>query len=624
MSKLFAFTGLDMGYGGLDVLRRAIKDDCRILPLDTEAIGFAVREGVGYTTIDEWLGDARKEACRLAHEAETRWFETGREAFTSDGVCWPEFDHHAMHYFWQEVFLSQAIAEGCRQRGVKELRFRRIRQRRASVDYRPARMYGNVWEKSYPEIRRAANLPVRRQLHWQAARALRLAGTGLRRLVPRSAATSDATEASRHPVPPAQAMGEIAFALNWAELDRFGGIIRHLAEGGGQRVVVRLLTDAACYPAQFAGKFPVQVYAGPSALPHSPKSGEMFLRGLDSIAATSKGAPWEQAVRHLRFHFEHYCRERWPHLEGQYKAWIRLWDHTRPAAVVVSNLMDAGSQLPAMAARGLGIPSLSVSHGAGMVRFWDAIAAERVLYDLGTQRVVYAQSGITPTRLFPCRGLVVQDEYDVTDAAWVTDRGKMRVLALTDPIAPTGCLAGWIGHGVQIGCLRALATCPDTLASRLDIRFKGHPGWPDTELFEAAGVKVATSLFPASARLGPLLAAADLVIAVNYCGGALVHALRAGKPVLLFWLDPLLHGKHDFWHPEVYSTCGPMARTADELWSLLRRFVEHPETAVRMRSKADAYRREFLDDHAHPSLVDEVRVLTATWESGSAEAGSVS
>jgi hypothetical protein len=221
-------------------------------------------------------------------------------------------------------------------------------------------------------------------------------------------------------------------------------------------------------------------------------------------------------------------------------------------------------------------------------------------------QVVHARSGVPAERLVPCRGLLAQDDYSLDEQLWTTPPAVKRVLALTDPISPMGGLSGWVGHAAQIRGLQALAACPEDLADRLDVRFKANPAWPDMDLFEAAGIDVRGPVFPAATRLGPLLAAADLVIAVNYCGGALVHALRASKPVVLFWGDPLLHGQHDFWHPEVYSSCGPMARSGDELWDWLRRFVEQPDTAVRMRSKADAFRREFLDDSAYPSLVEVV------------------
>lgn len=608
MSKVFAFTGLDMAYGGLDVLRRAIKDDCRILPLDTEAIGFAEREGVGYTTIDEWLGDDRQEAYRRAHEAEMQWFEGGRGDFTSSGVCWPDFDRHAMHYFWQEVFLSKAIAEKCRRAGVRELRYRKVRPRKACVDYEPARVYGSYWGSAWPAISQECNLSAGKQLRWQGARAVRLVGASLARFGLRKKKSEGDRETPAVDCALPTDKGLVVFAVNWAELDRFREVICQVGRDFPHRVAVCLLTDSPYYAAKFNGPFPVPVHPAPTPASPSTESGQKFVQGLDMAVVAAKGAPWEQPLACLGYHFEYYCRERWPHLEAQYQAWLKLWEETRPSVVIVSNLMDAASQLPARAARELGIASASIPHAAGMVRAWDAISAEKVLYDLKVQRSVYLRSGIPEGRLAPCRNLITQDEYRAEDRGWDTESGKLRVLALTDPIAPNGCVAGWVGHAAQIQSLRALAACPKDLASRLDIRFKAHPGWPDTELFDAAGID-ARVVFPAATRLESVLARADLVIAVNYCGGALVHAVRCGKPVVLFWREPLLRERNGFWHPDVYAACGSMAGSAEELWRLVSSFAEEPEVAIRLRMQAEAFRREVLDDSTPSSLSDIVKRL---------------
>lgn len=608
-SEVFAFFGEDAAGGRIGMLRRAIKDGCRILPLDVGAIGIATWQGASYSTVDEWLDcGARRNAYQQAYDAELHWFKKEREAFTSKGVCWPEFDHHAMNWFWREVFIAQAIGRQCRKSGVRKLRLRHVRERKPGVYYCPSRVCCTLWERTLPEIVRLCNAPVATRLRWRAAREWQRWRTRLNAFRGGNPRLEVKRGSEPHLYGGTFDKGLVVFALNPDELQRFKDLIGQLATAFPLRVAVWLLADSPGVTDRLARDFPAPVHAGPSSVPPSVELGDRFTRGLERVMAMAKDEPWEEPLQCLHYHFEYYCRHRWPSLHGQYQAWQRLWEDSRPSVVIVSNLMDAESQLPAQAAHTQGIPSFSVPHGAGLVRAWDAIAAERVLYDVKAHRFVYSKSGIPDARLVPCRGLLTQDEYVTQSQTWeVKDPARKRVLALTDPLCQPGCLASTVGESAQIAALRVLSMCPRDLEDRLDVKFKVHPGWSDTGLFDAAGVDFKTAVFPPATRLEPLLVSVDIVIAVNYCGGGLVHALRAGTPVILFWLDPLLGAKSNVSHADVFLSCGPLARSAGELWDLIRRFVNEPEFAERLSGQAEVFRSEFLDDSGYSVLADVIR-----------------
>jgi hypothetical protein len=116
-SDVLVFFGNEVKNGLTDSDFQNYSNDCILLPLDVAAIGEVVRSGVPYTLIDDWLGpgvvcQARAQASLL----EKTWFETAKEACIAEGICWPAFDRHAMHWFWQTFTLAVTLAEEARRR----------------------------------------------------------------------------------------------------------------------------------------------------------------------------------------------------------------------------------------------------------------------------------------------------------------------------------------------------------------------------------------------------------------------------------------------------------------------------------------------------------------------------
>ncbi len=63
---------------------------------------------------------------------------------------------------------------------------------------------------------------------------------------------------------------------------------------------------------------------------------------------------------------------------------------------------------------------------------------------------------------------------------------------------------------------------------------KTHPHISDLPMLEAAGPAVLQRLMPLASELESALKETDLVVGVNYRGGAMVHALRMAMPIIFF------------------------------------------------------------------------------------------
>ncbi len=330
---------------------------------------------------------------------------------------------------------------------------------------------------------------------------------------------------------------------------------------------------------------------------------ERLFRGYAQARDRADGEPWQKVLEHLQFHFQHYCCERWPRLVATLDFWTQLWTSARPAAVLVSSLADAESQLPAAAAQRLGIPTFSLPHGAltGARRLE---AVDFVLWELSLQRKMYERIGVPHKRLIPCRDLVTTEEYPSEAANVSADDGAWRVLALTTVTQFPSCLAPGHSSRAQLDALRALTDPPGDLAPELSLRFKCHPGWPQFEFFSALDGSARWQILKPISELTSALHESDLVLLVNNVGSTVVHAARAGKPIIFFWLDPLM-GTPEL-HADLVAEAGVVARTSEEVWDRIRDFFTRSQVADALRAKSLAFSSRYLDSAPYPTVIQEV------------------
>jgi len=606
--RLLAFFGSDVKERNVELLQEAFCKGYALLALDASAIGIAAEAKVSYTLIDDWIDSvAMLQAREKAAECEQRWFEAARDKFTLDGICWPEFDHHATHWFWLDVMLAMAFVEAFRARGVQEVRFFRDHSRRPAVYYYPSDVCSSLWEAELPGVAKPYEFPriisttSPKPLWFRVFRYTRRGVGKVVRVLRRWSTTEIPTVASA-------LKGKVVLAFNPGEFHRFTPIIQQLRESLAGEIAAAILSPDQTTVDRIAAEWSIPVVGGPPSVPVDTGLAQQFLHGYVQALNAASGEPWQEPLKHLKLHFEYYCKQRWPTLVAGLRSWYELWSQARPKAVLVSSLQDSESQLPAEAAKGLGIPTLSIPHGAGIGRTYYVVSSDYVLYSLSTQRSLYERAGVPAHRLMACRDVVVENEYPVIPAPMDTALGVWRLLALTDPIGFAGCLSPTTSPVAQIEALRTLDNPPADIAEQLSLSIKVHPNprYSDLELFGATSGKLREKVLPVDTELKSVLREADLVVAINYCGSALVHALRAGKAVIFFWTDPLIGRAEPVVHADLFLPAGILVRNPGEFWDLARRFFTDPELAEQMRLKAQEFCRNNLDDSNYPNIGEVV------------------
>jgi len=576
------FHGTDLIGPAPDLLRRAATEGQALVALDSQALAWAAREGLPHTGLEAWLeaGELTK-ARRLAPECEAAWFAPSRELFTFDGLCWPEFDREVLYAYWLSASTAHALCQGLARRGVRRLMVFRREPPRPMLYFEPADTAALYWQGAFPGQVECVLLPHLLPEPLPGTQTGTKAGPE-ENTAPPDFFLHDNTELLR---------GRAAICLNPLEVFRLGRHIGELRSIFGDQIVLVVNSHLARDVEPIARQTGLPVLGmGPAGKPSLDVAG-LCARGFAELLA-AQPEPLHGMLLHNTAHFEALFR-RWVWLEATREYWQRAFAAAPPALVAVSSLEDSESQLPAHAAARLGIPSICLPHGIGLTR-GARPKADLVLHLGQADREAYLRSGIPAKRLAACSDLGIQNEYPVDEGlAWTPAKGKLNVLALMAATGRPGVLYPVIRHTAQIDALRALAAPPPDLAQRLHLSLKTHPGLPDLEIIEVAGPEVQALLAPLDLPLERALAAADLVVALNYSGVGVLHTAEAGKPLLLFWLDPDLGRADPFIFADLYAPAGHMTRSGTELWDAVRRFLDEPDYAEGLRQRARDFCRTF-------------------------------
>lgn len=617
--KILAFFGSDLAFrNGARLLRKAHGNGFNLLALDSRAMACATRAGLPYTTLEDWLDSADiAAAVDRSLLCLDNWFEPAREELTAEGICWPEIDKSAMKWFWQDAMLSLQIAQKLRDRECTTFAFFRNLFSRAAVGHPRSDTCNVLWEAELSEIRQQRFLLLDQ---FASDRTLKWLKGGIGRLgaifTPPSLA-QQAVEIREIP------QRSVVLVIGPGEEVRFNQYVDGLSHRLPGKMAVAIAGQYSQTSAAIVSHWEVPVVYGPrwpayrvmAALPSfllprpDRELGERFLDGYQHALKAAAGTLWQKALEHLGFHFRYYCLYRWPYLLKEcLRFWVDLWERIRPKAILVTSRDEAVFALASAAAGQMGIRSFCAPHGgnSGIKRDCTPLLNDWVLCNSPLQRARFALRGFPPDRIAVCKGLLAPNEYEVSSTVALAHKSRYRILVLTEATGEGTNLVKYTSPRAQMRALRIVAHPPPDMVVPIDIAIKVHPHISDLEILEAAGSEVAEHLMPLSSDLLTALESADLVVGINYRGTALIHAMRAGKPIIqLLTESPLLWDRPDFPFG-ILEDGTTVVTTGEEFWDLVRSYFTTPQVAEGMRRKSGAFFHEHLDDSSFPPWWDVV------------------
>jgi hypothetical protein len=618
--KILAFFGSDLDpVTGPEYLLKSNREGYALLALDSGAMAAATSAGLDYTLMEDWLSpETILRAIEDAAACETGWYEPARDEFTADGICWPELDLLAMHWFWRTAMIAQAASTEFRRLQIEELRFFGRHFARPAALTERSEVWNALWKYELRE--RAVQLRSRERRETRIRRELlSRAVTRLRSLVGNPGGNQSGAE---------QVVREGSIILMLAQLDthrtvpliedlsrQFPGRVAGVA-GGPYITVARDMSRRLNIPVTPGAPAPLspQVPLAPLWMRKTIDSGlqAKFGNGYSSALQSSEGQVWERVLRVSRFHFNYYCKHRWPFLHKMtFPFWLQLWRSVRPALILVSNI-NAYYQSACVAAQRLGIPTALIPHGGvqGFPRsLTKLLLTDYVLYEGEHQRRTFEKAGASQSKLVGCRSILGRDEYPTRTMQLASAQAKLRVVALLNPTADGQNLIPLITAKAQIEAFRVLAAPPPDIEQKVDICLKVHPSYSDLGIIAAASADLRNKVLPPESDLMQLLEETDLFIAVNYMGSALVPVLLAGKPCIYLLTESQVMLARPDWNLTLLMEGTTLVRNANDLWATISAFCSDPEVKSGMASKSRQYSEKYLDTSGLPAMGELIKEL---------------
>ncbi len=598
--RVFAFYGDDIAHYNIKFMQEMHRNGYTILALDVPAVGMALRSKVPYTVIDDWLdNDTFKKALDKAKYCEENWFIDARDEFYIDGICWPEFDTHAMHWFWSEICMAEAFAHEFLRRNGELLTICKRDVSQPSIYYSPQDvgkeiMISILGDKVdiYSIDDNPKRLHIYNCLKKGAAAVRYLKGVLRKSLIP------DYGHHKKFDL----ITDKLLIALNPGEAHRFSPIVETLNKNKEIDCAAAVLTTNQAVAYGLSKQWNIPTIIGCSDEKPAPENKQLLLNALQNAKIKAEGKPWARALDVLDFHFQYYCTARWPKLIMDYQFWHEILNEFPPKAIIVSSLLDAESHLPTIAARQLNIPTFSIPHG--VVQGLDKpIIPEYVLYGLSTQRIAYEKLGVSEDRLLPCKEARIKNEYPVQRYNVIKCNGLLNIVVLTSAIGFNGYISTKGVRG-EINGLKMLARVPPELSEKLNLYIKVHPNkrYSNVELLQAAGDNIDEHVLPSDSDLISILENIDLVIMLNNWSTPILHAIMAKKPVIL------LRSTFDYnvSNYELDHPSGVLATNEEELWDCVRTFICDLSYREKMYEISKTFERNYLNNSGYPSIIEVI------------------
>ncbi len=625
MKKVFAFYGFDLENGPKSLLKERYEKEFTILALDIPAIGIAVQSGVPYTIIDDWLDDNDFEkALADAEFCEKNWFSDAKEEFTIEGICWPEYDHWDLSFFWKEFFLSRALCNKLLDHGVKVFSYIKYDRSKPIFSYFPPNTVGKetfkLILKDKIDLQEINPLNVKKILNKSSHifeyinRILKcIINEKLKIIVNRKfiklfiihiynnlryilnrkflkISLDDIYE---------KISGNIVFVIHPVELFRHSHIIRDYVKNTNEMPVLFLSTDNLFRIIEAEMNFDLPVIGSHSI--GSTNDASLLSNAYYSVKEKSNGKLWEDPIRNFDTNFQYYCTKRWPELIKDIRYWNKILHNFSPKALIVSTVDLPEFQLITILGKIYSIPSFSLPHG-GVCDLSDI--PDYLCYDTYIHKIVSQIKGLNEKRLLPVKRLLADHESPMNNTSFIKNKTGIQIVVITAAYQFHGLIPKSKLQG-HIDGFSVFKTIPYDLSDKIQIRIKEHPTplWKNTGLMYAAEIDIPGIVLPLDTNLHELLKTTDIVIMLNTWSTPIIHALKAKKPVIIFRnvkVDAPLEDQFDY-------PSGIVVTNPDELWECIRNYIHDKEYRDKMTDISTQFSNIYLDDSNYPNLAETIK-----------------
>jgi len=590
--KFFLFWGADLTHMNQEHIVKIFINGYTLIPLDTQAVGLIQKIGLPFTFLEQLLGtesfiEAEKESLLVERE----WFSSEKESFTTNGICWPAFDIEAMTWFWREIITTLKFVEKFRERSYESVICFINNVLRPSLYYYRSDVHAFILKSLLGS--KCTHFSISQPYH------------SLKKLLTSRLTFSDYI-AELNDYSLSNLIDKVIFALNPGEFNRFLPVISQMTDYFPEEILIVSISPHKKNILNVSDNISIPIVSPNLDRSDNMNLSNQFIYGYKKLKNRLSSGLIKDILKQLKYHFEYYCKHRWPILNDNFLSWKNLFSKYRPKAVIISRLLDSESQLPAQVANNLGITTFSLPHGGFSTRDCMIANTDYVLYDSLLMRNVLKSSGINSEKLKPCSQVISFNEYpSISYQNKKSVNIQWKLLVITYPVMAWGFFPT-PGIVSQIRALEVLNSPPSDIGDKVLLTIKPHPGNPELEIFSMIDSKLAKKICPKNSNLSDLLRETDLVIVLHGHNAGVKNALYSRKPTIFFWTSPFYQRKvgPDTDNAHLLSPGGHVVYSANELWCTVRKYFEDENFAQFLHLKVNNFFRYNLENSKYPQIGD--------------------
>lgn len=536
--KIFAFFGIDLDHYPNDYLKSLFAKNYSILTLDNKAVEYATLSKVPFYTILDWIGNNRYlEIINNAWNCETTWFKHEVADFTMDGICWPELDHSAMHYFWLEFFLSLELVKKFKENSISKLLIANSDELNAVVHYHQGSICKLIWKHEFSDIiEYVDSYPKNNKIYRKDF----IFQSKFHELL-----FSDVSIIK----------DKICFYASGVEISRSKDLIIDLITTYPKEVVIIPNNlhndDILTILTYILNTWKIPVVSLPNILANEKCDSLQFLKAYQKMKNHSHVNILEKYLSILDFHFTFYCENRWPKLVQLFRYYDNLFRKNPPKFILGSTVNMTEWHIPILAAQNNGIKTGSIPHSISPSLFLKTIDSDLIhkydyhFYINQFSRQVMSQYLANDDEKFrACINCTDINSHYVIKTKPEYPECAIKILVLFSPTSlyrypETESRLIYLSKDPkkQIEAITELNELAREFNKNISIKFKVHPGFSEMEIFNGLGEEIKEKILPINSDLEVILHEVDLVIGVNYYGTALIHSLKSKKPFINYIND---------------------------------------------------------------------------------------
>ncbi len=438
IKKLFVFFGSDLNGYPNNFLNDLHTKGYEFLALDIQAVECVSLCHLPFMVITDWLDTKTMiEIQDIANNCQHNWFKPIHQEFTSSGICWPEFDHHAMKEFWLDAICSLKLADAFRGSNLEEIMIIKENNPTPTLFYEGCGIHHNLWEielgdilniidskesvdsinnnrifqkKLYPIFLKVIEFINALQNNTSLKNKIKITIDSIFRVI------SILLVRIRFPLGRLylntdDLNGKFAFLASSTELSRSEDLLHDLKSTFPKNVVIipNKMDKLAAYLVSKKWKLPVIQAKQKNNICNNLS--EKFSNAYTELVKLTENQTINKILKALPFHFLYYCNYRWPMLDRDFKNYLHLFSYKPPKLLIGAHLYHAEWIIPILAAKRCGIDTISIPHGFVQVSHnYNLFLTTKkslfdyILYVYPLQKEIFKyDSYINETRFIPCK-----------------------------------------------------------------------------------------------------------------------------------------------------------------------------------------------------------------------------